>query len=87
MKIDDYGEPIKRPRLQVTAAHVDIGLSFGKTINTFFEKVGLNYSPVLSTTDQAMCVYSISLIDYLGNRKKIVLVSKEIWHQTHLLSL
>ena len=69
MKIGDYGEPIKRPRLQVTAAHVDIGLSFGKTINTFFEKVGLNYSAVLSTTDQAMCVHSINLIDYLGEQE------------------
>jgi tRNA(His) guanylyltransferase len=29
VKIDDYGEPIKRPRLKVTVAHVDtIGTAF-----------------------------------------------------------
>ncbi|CAD6271450.1 unnamed protein product [Miscanthus lutarioriparius] len=54
VKIDDYGEPIKRPRLQVTVAHVDIiGPEFwenhqhilreGKILHWFVKKSGINH--------------------------------------------
>ncbi|AQK87981.1 tRNA(His) guanylyltransferase 1 [Zea mays] len=54
VKIDDYGEPIKRPRLKVTVAHVDtIGTAFwenhphilreGKFMHGFVKKFGINH--------------------------------------------
>lgn len=54
VKIDDFGDPIKRPRLKVTVAHVDIiGPEFwenhqhilreGKLLHWFVKKFGINH--------------------------------------------
>ncbi|XP_066366496.1 uncharacterized protein [Miscanthus floridulus] len=54
VKIDDFGDPIKRPRLKVTVAHVDIiGPEFwenhqhilreGKILHWFVKKFGINH--------------------------------------------